>query len=106
MIRYPSQPTLRKYGLTLDDWIAILDRQGQVCAICKKQPTTGRFCVDHEHVAGFKKMSPEQKKIFVRGLTCWYCNHAYLGRSITIEKSKNVTTYLEEYEKRKNADLC
>lgn len=100
-VKYPTQVTLRKYGLTLDDWTQMLQRQGSVCAVCKRLPSSGRLCVDHDHCKGFKKMSPEEKKKHCRGLLCFFCNRYYVGRSITIEKSKNVTAYLEAYEARK-----
>ena len=42
----------------------MLDRQGGVCAICKKKPDEGKpLCVDHCHVTGK-----------VRGLLCHKCN--------------------------------
>lgn len=97
----PSQKTLDKYGLTEADWWAILERQGGICPICHKVPTTGRFVVDHDHVRGWKKLPPEERKRYCRGLVCWFDNHYYLGRSITIEKSRNVTAYLEQYQARR-----
>ena len=100
MVIVPSLGTLAKYGLTEKDWREILDRQGGVCAICKKEPKKGRLCIDHEHAYGWKNMPDEERKKYVRGLLCWFCNHYYVGRCITIEKAKNVATYLEEYEKR------
>lgn len=112
MIRFPTPVTLKKYGLTLIDWLEILNRQNGVCAVCKREPTTGRLCVDHEHVRGFKNMSPENKRKHVRGLLCFVCNRYYVGRAITTEKSANVLLYLQDYEMRKDAkpindsDMC
>ena len=105
-VQTPSEVTLKKYGLSPSEWNAILERQGGVCAICRKEPSApklhpergGRLCTDHEHVKGFKKMPPEQRKKFVRGLLCYFCNHYYVGRGITVFKSQNVTAYLERYE--------
>lgn len=97
----PSQKTLDKYGLTEAEWLAILERQGGVCAICKRVPETGRLNTDHEHVKGWKKMPPEKRKQFVRGAVCYWCNRSFLGRGITIEKSRNVTAYLEQYQARR-----
>ena len=37
------------YGLSIDDYNALLARQGGACAICRKQPEQ-RLCVDHCHV--------------------------------------------------------
>lgn len=95
----PSATTLRKYGLTEVEWLAILMRQGGVCAVCQKVPN-GRFCVDHAHVRGWKKLPPEKRRLHVRGLLCWFCNQHYVGRAITIDKSRNVTSYLIAYEDR------
>ena|SRR3990172_8096558 len=97
----PTEPTLKKYGLDDQLWLAILRDQGWVCPICKKESTTGRFVVDHDHVKGFRKMAAEQKRLYIRGICCWFCNHAYLGRGITVEKAQNVVEYLVAYLARK-----
>jgi hypothetical protein len=103
MISVPSPATLAKYGLSEAEWRSIGERQGWVCAICKKEPTNGRLCIDHEHAKGWKKMPPEQRKLYVRGLLDWFCNHYYVGRGITIPKAQNVVTYLSNYEEAKAA---
>lgn len=56
---------LRDYGLTRDEYEALLERQGHVCAICQKPDTTakGILGVDHDHTTGR-----------VRGLLCHPCN--------------------------------
>ncbi len=97
MISPPKPATLKKYGLSEDAWRAILDSQGGVCFVCKRVPGTGRFCTDHEHVKNWKKMPPEQRVLYVRGLLCWTCNNYYLARGITVERAKNVVLYLENY---------
>lgn len=102
-VKPPLPETLRKYGLSLDDWREILERQGNVCAICELEPKSGRMVVDHEHVRGYKKLPPEERKRRIRGILCWFCNHWYVGRSITVKKARNVVAYLEEYEARKPA---
>lgn len=60
------------YGISLEDFAAMHDRQGGVCAICGKPETrvhaNGAVCplhVDHDHVTGR-----------VRGLLCHHCNIA------------------------------
>lgn len=103
MVREPKPATLRRYGLSLEDWLAILAAQGGACAVCEKVPTTGRLCVDHEHVRGWKKMPPEQRKQYVRGLLCFFCNHYYVGRAITVQKAANVLAYLQAYGARREA---
>lgn len=103
MVNIPKPETLEKYGLSETDWLAILERQGGVCAVCKRPPTTGRLCVDHDHVKGFKAMPPEKRRLYTRGLLCFFCNKFYVGRAITPQKARNVVAYLEAYEQRKAA---
>lgn len=81
------------------------DAQEHACYVCRRVPTKLRLCIDHEHVKGWKKLPPEKRKIYVRGLLCWTCNTTFLGRGITIARSQNVTKYLQEYEARKAAAL-
>lgn len=100
-VKPPLPETLRKYGLSLDDWREILERQGGVCAVCELEPRSGRLCIDHEHIPRWKKLPPEKRKLYVRGLLCWFCNESYVGRAINIRKARNIVTYLEEYEARK-----
>ena len=56
---------LRKYGLTLEQYDAMLVEQGGRCAICETSTPAkhGSWCIDHEH--GSMK---------VRGLLCVKCN--------------------------------
>ena len=95
----PRPETLRKYGLTEADWYALLARQGGVCVVCEKLPSSGRFNVDHDHVPGWKKMPDHLRKLHVRGLLCFFCNKYYVGRCVTAAKSRNVTKYLENHER-------
>lgn len=69
--RYDEMGKLRGYGLTLDDYDAMLEQQGGLCAICGK-PETGtlngypkKLAVDHH---------PRGTKRDVRGLLCASCN--------------------------------
>jgi hypothetical protein len=61
----PRKRRLRSnYGISPEEYVAMLERQGGVCAICKKKPDKGKpLCVDHCHVTGM-----------VRGLLCGKCN--------------------------------
>jgi hypothetical protein len=56
----------RKYGLTLEQYDAMLEAQGGVCAICRQpRPEERTLHVDHDHTTGA-----------VRGLLCFTCNNA------------------------------
>lgn len=61
---------LKKFGITEEEYEALLKRQNGVCAICKGPPDTRwkRLAVDHDHVTRE-----------VRGLLCMVCN-TMLGR--------------------------
>ncbi len=61
----PKAARYRSDLLTADEYNAMLEAQGGVCAICKKKPKAGRLAVDHVH--GTDK---------VRGLLCNLCNSA------------------------------
>lgn len=95
----PRLATLAKYGLTPDDFKRILDSQGGVCAICGKVPN-GRWNIDHHHVKGWVKKPPEIRKLYVRGIVCWWCNKTYLSRGITVERAARVVRYLQGFEER------
>lgn len=106
MIKTPSKVTLRKYGLSEQEWESILKSQGGVCFVCEKEPSTGRLVTDHFHVKNWKKMPPEQRKLYVRGILCFWCNHAYLGRGITVEKARRTVIYLENFEKKRQSIIA
>jgi len=56
---------LKKYGLSLEEFRAILRGQGNRCAICRATGPggTGDWNVDHDHATGV-----------VRGVLCVLCN--------------------------------
>jgi hypothetical protein len=97
----PSPATLKKYGLSLTDWQAIADTQGGVCAICRRLPTSGRLVIDHEHVPKWKKMPPEQRKTYVRGLICWFDNYYLVRKGVTPERARRAAEHLEAYGARR-----
>jgi len=106
IIAEPTASTLKKYGGDLVSWRVLLEEQGFVCGVCGKVPSPSkrdgkrRLVIDHEHVRGWKNMVPEQRWRHVRGLTCWWCNSAYLARGITVEKAEGVVRYLRRYAER------
>lgn len=100
-IRVPTQGTLKKYGLTVEEWWQILSSQGEVCAICKRRPKSGRYVIDHEHVPKWRKMKSEDRRKFVRGILCFLCNGKCVSKHVTLEKAQNTVLYLKSYKKRR-----
>ena len=88
------------YGLTLDAWTEMLIAQEGVCAICKEEKTkSGKLkvlCVDHIHIKGYKKMVPEDKIKYVRGLACFICN-TLVGKLERSTNGRKLLTGLNEY---------
>lgn len=63
---YHSAQLYRNYGITLDDYDRMYEKQNGVCAICnlpQLSKRNTRLCVDHDHDTGE-----------VRGLLCDSCN--------------------------------
>lgn len=56
---------IRRYGITLEQFNALMSAQGGVCAICGKPPQARSLSVDHNHTTGA-----------IRGLLCAACNRA------------------------------
>lgn len=89
--RYDSQArrerTLKEgYGMSLDEYDALLADQGHSCAICGTGDpghNSGRFVVDHDHTTGD-----------VRGLLCCSCN-LMLGKAYdNVSILKSAINYL------------
>ncbi len=96
----PSQATLKKYGLTETEWHDLLNSQDGTCGVCRKLPKSLRLCIDHEHINGWKKLPPSERKQYVRGLLCFFCNRYFLARGMHQTKARNIVTYLDKYDTR------
>lgn len=57
---------ISRYGITIEMFEAILESQGNVCAVCKHPDKV--FCVDHNH-----------KTLKIRGIICLNCNLRVIG---------------------------
>lgn len=97
-MRFPTAPTLKKYGMTEDDFAALWERQNGLCAVCGKDLMSGAINIDHAHVRGWKKMEPEERRKYVRGITCWFDNRHTLMRGMTPARLRAAADYLESWK--------
>lgn len=75
----------RVYGITEEEYNAILAHQDGKCAICKRKPGAQRLAVDHDH--GTNR---------IYGLLCTTCNRDLLGKcGRRAEKFRAAADYLE-----------
>lgn len=79
----------KSFGIGLEEYNRLLDKQGNCCAICKTTACESgkNFAVDHDHVTGE-----------IRGLLCMYCNTALGKFKDSVETLKNAINYLEKKE--------
>lgn len=81
---------LRVWGLTLQEYDSLLDKQGGCCAICKGTSTHAHkgnkrsFAVDHDHTTGI-----------IRGLLCAKCNRGLGLFGDCLEKYERAYNYLK-----------
>ena len=97
-----AQYLKRQYGLTFEEFDAMLSKQDNCCAICgtdkpsKNRGRTRRFHVDHCHTTGK-----------IRGLLCKSCNIALGEVEDNIHILKSMIQYLESHEQDRHAgDEC
>jgi hypothetical protein len=81
---------LRKaYGITLSEFLCMLENQGGCCYICRRleeKSSRGRLCVDHDHKTGK-----------VRKLLCHSCNRALGLLNEDKETIERLALYLQEH---------
>lgn len=77
---------LDRYGLTPDDYAAMSEKQGNVCAICKQSGP--RLAVDHDHETGA-----------IRALLCKGCNVALGSMRDNPELMNAAAEYLRKHGK-------
>lgn len=85
---YDHRSTIKKYGLTLDEYNTILKNQNNGCAICGNKCSSGNnLSVDHCHFSGK-----------IRGLLCGKCNKALGLFKDDSELLIKASEYLKKYK--------
>jgi hypothetical protein len=84
----------KKYKLTRQMYLDLLEQQGGTCAICNNPPKKNWLAVDHDHACcpGIKSCGD-----CVRGLLCGSCN-SFLGR--VRENPETLIAYLKKYARK------
>lgn len=81
---------LRKFGITLNDVVAIIQQQNNKCAICNINIELGsKTHLDHDHLTGK-----------IRGVLCQKCNHAIGLFKDSTKVLKSAILYLEKHAKK------
>ncbi|MDQ4132357.1 MAG: endonuclease VII domain-containing protein [Actinomycetota bacterium] len=75
----------RKYGITIEQYEAMLALQGGTCAICRRPPAPNTSLhVDHDHETGE-----------IRGLLCFTCNNFLGDVEEDLQRLRAAAGYLE-----------
>lgn len=83
---YKRRRQLKNYGMSLEDYNDMLQRQNGVCAICDKPPKESKnLQVDHDHNTGI-----------VRGLLCFRCNYGMSFFSENPDRMEKAVNYLRK----------
>lgn len=89
----------RKYGITQEQYEAILALQGGGCAICEtKDSGARRFSIDHDHTCCPGKITCGK---CIRGLLCHNCNTSLGGFRDEIELLDKAIKYLIKHKENK-----
>lgn len=77
----------RKYGITLEQYEELLEKQGRCCAICERHESEFKtsLAVDHDH---------HSRRI--RGLLCTSCNYRMVARHRDGELLRKIADYIEQ----------
>lgn len=104
-VRPPGAATLRRYGLTADEWLGLIKAQGWRCGVatCGKRGAGVTWNTDHDHVPGWKAKPPEERKRYVRGVLCAWCNHRRVNSRMSSREARAIADYLASYERRRDA---
>ncbi len=87
---YHRARLLKEFGMTVDDYMALYEKQNGQCAICGSESASNgirkNFCVDHDHETGK-----------VRGLLCHNCNVSVGLMKDTPSLLRKAAEYLESF---------
>ena len=85
---------LKKYSITVEQYMTLLESQGGVCKLCKKEDSSfrTRLSVDHDH-----SCCPNEKSCgkCIRGLLCHHCNITLGAARDDIQTLQNMIDYLK-----------
>ena len=85
----------RKYGLTLEQYDAMLEAQGGGCFICGRPPRDDiSLHLDHDHSTGK-----------VRGILCFCCNNALADLREDSQLLQKAVTYLAAHDPEVTAEV-
>ena len=85
----------RKFGISLEQYAALLSAQGGVCALCGRPPIEGiSLHIDHDHNTGR-----------VRKLLCFRCNNALGDLDDDPGRLRDAAAYIEAHDPEVAADL-
>lgn len=79
----------KTYGITLEQYNELLERQDYACAVCNKKQDKIKYNlhVDHNHKTGE-----------IRGLLCFNCNNKIIGRHTDPKLLAQAVIYLTEFK--------
>ena len=77
----------QNYGISLEEYNAMWEKQDEACAICKLKETAGKgFHMDHDHQTGK-----------IRGILCHSCNLMLGNAKDNISTMKSAISYLGKH---------
>lgn len=86
-IRNKRNSLIRKYGITFETYMEMLEGQDFLCSICRTRPSDKNwFCVDHDHKTGK-----------IRGILCMKCNAGIGQFGDSRERLLRAAIYLEAH---------
>lgn len=84
-----------RYGITMKQYLELLEEQNGVCAICERKPEeAGVLAVDHDHTCcRFEKTCGK----CIRGLICTCCNLSIGRFNDDVNRLERAAQYLRNY---------